>query len=250
MLRGVSRGRRGSRREVRRRSGGGSASPRTSRRAEASSQSRPRNQRIPWSTFSMRSRGSAPASSSQIGLVQRRNLGRIHDGVAREPGSAAAKEGVARSSRQQGNAFEQTHYNGVDSASVHVISLENQHRVTIARFRSAGLPQIGPPDLSALDHRRAASEFLSTAFPRFRRATATGSSPGCPASSMTWFQAAVASGGNRRRARYSRTASAKRRLRDTLSRREQSSTSRKSSSRDGDGGFHILEYNRLYPSGH
>jgi hypothetical protein len=166
----------------------------------------------------------------QIGLVQGRNLGRIHDRVSRETGAPAAKKSVAGSPRQNRIAREQAHHDGVDSATVHLIPLEDEDRVTIPGLGAARFPQFGPPDLSALDHRRERIEVLRTVFPRFRNAIAAGSSPGCPPSAITWFHAAVASGGNRLRARYSRIASAKRRLRDTLSRREQSSTSRKSSS--------------------
>jgi len=68
------------------------------------------------------------------------------------------------------------------------------------------------------------------ALPRRRRATAAGASPGCPDAAIASSQARVASIGFRRRARYSRAASVKSRLRDTLSRRAHASISRKRSS--------------------
>src|SRR5207247_4131043 len=119
---------------------------------------------------------------------------------------------------------------GVGRAAADPVAWQHQERVTISWLRAARLGEVHPPDLPVPDQRRFVIVSRRAALLRRRTAAAAGSSPGWPASAMTWFHDVVGSDGSRRLARYSRAASANRRLRDTRSRREHRSTSWKRSS--------------------
>lgn len=166
----------------------------------------------------------------QVGFIDRCNLRGVGDRIPAQPCSAPRQQGIARRPRHSRITRKYANYHRIDEARVDLVTLQDENGVTVPGLRTAGLREIHPPDLAALDQPRFVIACRRAALLRRRTAAEAGSSPGWPCSAMTLFHKMVGSDGPPCLARYSRAASVNSRLRETFRRFEKRSTSSKRSS--------------------
>lgn len=93
-----------------------------------------------------------PDFLEQSGLVNGRNLADIHNRCFREAGGAFGEHDVSRSRSEAKVRCEHNDDDRCDCASIEGIGRDDDGRTNQARFRSARLAEISPPNRSSPDH--------------------------------------------------------------------------------------------------